>query len=93
MKIVISDTNIETFSGTSAKGKPYNARLQFAMVHLDDGQVLKAKFRLGPDDQPYPRGEYRLSDASWHCDERGELGLKQFGVSLTPIKPDGKAAA
>lgn len=58
---------------------------QDAILHTSDGQVRKFKLALAKGADPYPVGEYTLSDESLSVDEYGRLGLG-FSVKLVAVK-------
>ena len=93
LKIEINDSEVQTITGVSAKGKPYSMQLQTAYFH-QDGQVYPDKFEVilprPKNDKevvsPYPKGFYTVDYSKSFNVYNGRLS---FNPVLVPAKKTG----
>lgn len=82
VKIEVHSDNVDVRSGTSAKGRPYTIREQFAYVQLgNDPYPTKIKLNLKEGQLAYRPGHYVLHDSSFYVDQYSNL---QVSVALVP---------
>lgn len=80
MKIVIKSAQFDIRRGISKAGKPYELRVQTALLHRDD-EVQKFNVILGRDQTPYAPGNYVLGDDSFRVNDFGDLVIGRLNLS------------
>lgn len=98
MKVQIMNGEVKAVEGTSAKtGKPYAFRTQEGYAFTLDRKTgqphpypIKFEIMLDSDQQPYPAGNYSISETSFYVDRFGRLNLSP---RLEPIRTANPAAA
>ncbi|MCB6185411.1 G5P family DNA-binding protein [Leeia sp. TBRC 13508] len=87
LKIQIDNPHFEAKTGTSQKtGKPYSIREQKGWAFLldQDGKPnqypTQIVISLGDTQQPYPVGNYSLSDSSIYVDRFGRLTVGRLNL-------------
>ena len=89
IKVEITDEQFELKQGTSSKtGKPYAIREQDAWGYFygPDGKPhphpMRIRITLGDQQEPYKRGLYQISPASFYPDRFGQVTCR---VQLVPL--------
>ncbi len=84
LRVKITKTDIDEFSGTSKAGRPFTIRKQSALLYLPgDPDPFRFSIRLDDHQQPYPQGQYIIDMSSVRVDRYGGL---EFGpLKLSPV--------
>lgn len=87
-KLEILDSQIETFSGVSAKtGKPFTIHKQIAFLHTDKAPYPEKTELMLKDGQPaYAIGMYELHPESVKVDRNGRMTIDPILVRLAEVK-------
>lgn len=88
MKIEVQSTEVTTQAGLITKGprqgQPYSIRKQVVWVYLSSAPYpVRAVINLDDNAQPYPVGNYELSEQSFYVDKFGSLALGR--LHLIPL--------
>ena len=93
LKVKITTTEIDEFSGTSKSGRPFTIRKQPALLYLPgDPDPFRFTVRLDDQQQPFQPGHYIIDMTSVRVDRFGSL---EFGpLKLSPVaESTGKVKA
>lgn len=80
MKIVIKSAQFDIRKGIAKSGKPYELRIQTALLHRED-EVQKFNVILGRDQNPYAPGSYVLGADSFRINDFGDLIIGRLNLS------------
>lgn len=100
IKIDVSDTAVQTRTGTSARtGKPYAIRSQTAWAHLFDRNgkphphPTRIEINLEDQQQPYAIGQYQLNPASLFADRFSSLAMGRTLLMPVAVSQSTRQAA
>ena len=84
LKVKITSTEVDEFSGMTKAGRPFTIRKQPALLYLPgDPDPFRFSIRLDDHQQPYSQGHYIIDMTSVRVDRFGGL---EFGpLKLSPV--------
>lgn len=93
LRVTISDTVIETKSGTAKRtGNPYSIREQPAVIDLPNGERRRYRIGLEGDEHALPVGQYEPKKSAFFMGDFDSLQVSNKAKHWELVKTPGKAA-
>lgn len=93
LRVTISDTVIETKSGTAKRtGNPYSIREQPAVCDLPNGERRRVRMGLEQDEQALPVGIYEPKPSAFFMGDFDSLQISSKARHWQLVKPAAKAS-